>query len=162
MSDQMTLADFVRQAARHVINSEEPLTLRMAHFASAFPDDFIEMDRKATHSYIRNTINRMPEVSDAGLKCKVTAAKDDGAKVRKIELVKGEVEKRITKYSVTSAERRGYLAALRDLENFSPDVASLDAESFPAFQLAIKQYRHQCDKLRKAYAPEQESESESD
>ena len=131
--------DKLREAAKKaIVDGNVPLPL-MFIMTKLDPDDA----RKVTAGYIRTTVNRVPEVKEAGSISVRKRTNEDGVEYYDLVFVKG-VSSRKTVYNkdqVTQAKQKAVNKVVEMLIQLNPNVTDLEGDELAGAMKAIKRYQ---------------------
>lgn len=131
--------DKLREAAKKaIVDGSVPLPL-MFIMTKLDPDDA----RKVTAGYIRTTVNRVPEVKEAGSISVRKRTNEDGVEYYDLVFVNG-VSSRKTVYNkdqVTQAKQKAVNKVVEMLLQLNPNVTDLEGDELAGAMKAIKRYQ---------------------
>ena len=131
--------DKLREAAKKaIVDGNVPLPL-MFIMTKLDPDDA----RKVTAGYIRTTVNRVPEVKEAGSISVRKRTNEDGVEYYDLVFVKG-VSSRKTVYNkdqVNQAKNKAVNKVVEMLLQLNPNVTDLEGDELAGAMKAIKRYQ---------------------
>lgn len=131
--------DKLREAAKKaIVDGSVPLPL-MFIMTKLDPDDA----RKVTAGYIRTTVNRVPEVKEAGSISVRKRTNEDGVEYYDLVFVNG-VSSRKTVYNkdqVMQAKQKAVNKVVEMLLQLNPNVTDLEGDELAGAMKAIKRYQ---------------------
>ena len=131
--------DKLRDAAKKaIVDGNVPLPL-MFIMTKLDPDDA----RKVTAGYIRTTVNRVPEVKEAGSISVRKRTNEDGVEYYDLVFVNG-VSSRKTVYNkdqVNQAKNKAVNKVVEMLIQLNPNVTDLEGDELAGAMKAIKRYQ---------------------
>lgn len=137
--------DKLREAAKKaIVDGNVPLPL-MFIMTKLDPDDA----RKVTAGYIRTTVNRVPEVKEAGSISVRKRTNEDGVEYYDLVFVNG-VSSRKTVYNkdqVNQAKQKAVDRMVEILLSISPSISDLEGDQLQGAAIAVKRYQEMIKKL---------------
>ena len=137
--------DQLREAAKKAV-AEGSVKLPFVYIMTKLePEDA----QKVTAGYIRTTVNRVPEVKEAGSISVRKRTNEDGAEYYDLVFVKG-VSSRKTVYNkdqVNQAKQKAVDSMVEMLLSISPSISDLEGDQLKGAAIAVKRYQEMIKKL---------------
>lgn len=154
----VNINNLVREASAWLVeHPEESLPLPFFHTVHKSPD--VDFERKFTHSYVRNTANRVPQVREAG---RIKVSNLEGSEFGSgylLSFAPGDFPKNRARdekieRAKADAARKALSSMHRSIERFNPDLAFLTSQDVTPLQAALNvqaQYKALLDDIRQRY-----------